>query len=289
MNESRIREKNLNKKISCLFYFTFICSQIFSQSIDTLNFNYNDGIYTEKTSDTISETRYTEDNLIYKAKNKYFFSYEYIDDEGKMFLFEKKQNEWRFIPIDSLSNNTVVNIELSVMPDFGPFAKYKSFYDQTVIQYLYLSQDNKVLATESTGLIENLKNIWMHPPRTDLFKILELNPFPFIQFPSNIDKNWNWSLIIGKAWSDSRWKLWEGQITNNYSYTIVDTNKTACTPLGEIKCFVIKSIATCEMGSTFLTAYFSDIYGFVYLEYTNIDGSKIIFKLNKILDDTDNK
>jgi hypothetical protein len=284
-----MRENNLNKKISGLICFIFICSQIFSQSIDTLNFNYNEGIYTEKTSDTISETRYTDDNLIYKANNKYIFSYKYIDNTGKIFLYERTKNEWRFIPIDSISNNTVVNIELSVKPDFGLFVKYKSTYEQSVIRYLYLSQDDKVLASESTGLIENLKNIWMHPPRTDLFKILELNPFPFIQFPSKKDKNWNWKLIIGKAWSDSRWKLWEGQITNNYSYTIEDTNKTFSSPQGEIKCLVIKSVANSEIGSTFLTAYFSDIYGFVYLEYTNIDNSKIILKLNKILNNTNHK
>lgn len=51
------------------------------------------------------------------------------------------------------------------------------------------------------------------------------------------------------------------------------------TKLGKLKCFVIESEASSELGTTRLVAYFHPKYGFVKLDYTNIDGSKTILTL----------
>ena len=37
---------------------------------------------------------------------------------------------------------------------------------------------------ESTGIIENDKKVWIHPPRSGEFALLEYFPFPELQFPA---------------------------------------------------------------------------------------------------------
>jgi len=47
-----------------------------------------------------------------------------------------------------------------------------------------------------SGTIENEGNVWIHPPRDNYFKIIELNPFPYIKAPYNIGAKWAWKLKI---------------------------------------------------------------------------------------------
>jgi len=140
---------------------------------------------------------------------------------------------------------------------------------------------------EKTGLIENSKNIWMHPPRMALFKILELNPFPYVKFPCEIGEEWIWKLTIGDMWGDERWKTWNGQIENNYFYKIVEKEKITTQFYENIDCWIIDATAKSELGETFLRSYFNEQIGFVKWEYINIDNSKIIFEIKKA-NDTDN-
>lgn len=49
--------------------------------------------------------------------------------------------------------------------------------------------------SEITGIIENQKTIWMHPPRSEKLSILEYFPFPEIEFPIKCGKKYNRSFI----------------------------------------------------------------------------------------------
>lgn len=118
----------------------------------------------------------------------------------------------------------------------------------------------------------------MHPPRQAYFRILELNPFPYIKAPYEVGTTWTWSLDIGSAWGDERWKTWEGGITNTYTYTITD-ERILPKAMGNLKCYLIKAEATSDLGKTSLLAYFNETYGFITLDYTNIDGSKTLLEL----------
>jgi hypothetical protein len=128
------------------------------------------------------------------------------------------------------------------------------------------------------GSVENENNIWMHPPRDKYFRILELNPFPFIKAPYEIGNAWDWTLIVGSGWGDHRWKLWEGHLENQCKYVIKDKINLK-TKLGEIECLVIESTASSSVGNTKLTSYFNAEFGFVKLDYLNIDGSKTKLEL----------
>ncbi len=130
-----------------------------------------------------------------------------------------------------------------------------------------------------SGIVENERNLWMHPIRNCLFRILELNPFPYIQYPIKKGNAWKWSLSIGSQWGDERWKTWTGKIVNKYKYKITDTDCKVVTPMGTLSCVKVEAVAKSRIGKTYLTAYYNDTYGFVKMDNTNIDGSRLLVNL----------
>ena len=113
------------------------------------------------------------------------------------------------------------------------------------------------------------------------FTILELNPFPYIKAPYQAGTEWTWKLAIGGQWGDARWKEWEGNIINNYNYKILGEIPLK-TELGSLKCLIVEGTATSDLGTTKLISYFNEDYGFVKLEYTNIDGSKTFLDILEV-------
>ena len=249
----------------------------------------DDGITVEKFDSTnVNENRYNENNTIYKVGRKFTFSYFYLDTLGAKYLMTKGnlniQNiyEWSFEKFEDKNPNSVNQIILTVKSGLSPFIQQLPDYNQTVIGYDFKQLNGEFwTSNEMTGAIENVKNLWMHPPRTDLFKILEMNPFPYIKEPLNIGNSWTWKLKFGSHWADKRWLVWEGSNENIYNYKITD-KVILQTKLGNIECFVITSNAVSKLGETKLTSYFNSQYGFMKLDYTNIDGSKLFIELEKV-------
>ena len=280
-NKPLVAEISWFKSVILSITLIFVFAKAYSQETEPY-IKTPSGMYVENYPDTSNLSRYTDDNEVYRAKNEYYFSYNYMDKNGNAYYFDKPTIEtWKFVTKQDVSDTTILVVKLSVLPDLSTFIKFMPDYDQTIIEYKYIMHDKSVYSkrSSSTGLIENKMNIWMHPPRTDLFKILELNPFPYIQQPYKKGNTWNWELQIGSAWGDERWRTWEGTITNNYTYKIVEENAVLATDFGDLKCYKIESSATSDLGETYLTAYFNGIYGFVKLEYVNIDKSKIVLHL----------
>lgn len=113
------------------------------------------------------------ENKIFKVDKKFIYSYKYLDSQKNAFLFKILANgQWDFVSISSNEPNIVRNIELQILPNGENFSNPK--FCQTRIGYR-LQKNFSNFTT--TGLIENKKNIWLHPPRQYLFHILELNPF----------------------------------------------------------------------------------------------------------------
>lgn len=272
-----------------LFVVLFIVSSCAAPTINEAPKDYvlieDSGIYAEQFDSTnISENRYTDNNITYVEGNTWTFDYYYEDREGKHFKFEEwegasaldwqeRSNAWSFIPIDKTTERTIDVVKLIVKPGLQPMIKNIPDYNQTIIAYDYPQVNGNKNFNSYTGVIENEKNVWMHPPRDRLFRILELNPFPFIMAPYEVGTKWDWSLKIGSFWGDKRWKLWDEQIENIYQYEIVDKREIE-SAVGKLECYVIQSTAKSEIGQTHLTAYFNIDKGFVKLDYTNIDSTK---------------
>lgn len=277
-------------KTQKLIPLLFIPVSFFSQKIPDKFMVDDDGITVEKLNKSLPfDDNYNKDNKIYTKGKRFVYSYYYQNTEGKKFLIGKGPeiqekdyiiNDWKFIDFDNQNEETVKNITLEPVPG-NIFKTQIPEYNQTGISYEYLMNNTHPLTMETTGAIENEMNVWIHPPRGSFFEILEINPFPYIKAPYTVGNKWQWKLKIGDHWSDKRWMEWKGGIENNYQYEITGKKKIP-TKLGELECFIVTAKATSRIGETELISYFNPIFGFVKLDYKNIDGTKTVLELEKV-------
>lgn len=235
-----------------------------------------DEVLVEKFDSTVIDaSKYDNNNTIYVpgAIFTYEFEHRTVNNEINYFKKTSDESKWAFVDLKNADSTTIKSLKISVVAANANAERFPEF-NQTGIKY----QLENVLAFSTSGAIENEGNVWIHPPRDDYFKILELNPFPFIKAPYKIGTKWKWRLEIGDHWSDKRWKVWNGNIENTYTYEITD-EVILNTRLGKLACFVINSTAHSRIGETQLTAYFNLEHGFVKLKYVNIDGSKTLLEL----------
>lgn len=254
-----------------------------------------DEIYVEKYDSTVlTKGKYTDNNECYKAGNKLIYDYYYQDLNGRKYKFEpleitqemeyaERQKAWRFVNFDSINEHTIDKVLFTVDTNNNNILYSFPGFDQSVITYDYLTKDGTQALYESTGLVENEKNVWVHPPRNKMFRVLELNPFPFIQAPYEPGNKWSWTLnnIRGSSWGDERWQTWEGIIECTSDYEITG-KQPLTTPIGVLECFIIQSTASTPFGKTYLTAYFNMDVGFIKLDYTNIDSTKLVLEVVEI-------
>ncbi|BDX38718.1 hypothetical protein CYCD_20730 [Tenuifilaceae bacterium CYCD] len=218
----------------------------------------------------------------YRRGTEITFSYKYTDRNGKQQYFVVNNgNSWDFTSVGN-SSESVKDFKLRVLNSNMNYNDPKHY--QVEISYII---EKKGARTHTTGLIENEKNIWLHPPRQFLFQILELNPFPFIKYPLQIGRTWSWELEIGDQWGDKRWKEWSGDIMNKCQYKI-SGKETLNTAVGSLECYVVESEAKSELGTTKLTSYFNEQFGFVKLMYTNINSSTIEINIQRVQQQMDN-
>jgi len=136
--------------------------------------------------------------------------------------------------------------------------------------------------TQGVGAVENKEEFWIHPPRYGRYRILELNPFPHIKLPAVRGRTWQWAVYPpADAYADSAWASWKGIIQVKFRYTQGDTVHLA-TPLGRLPCYRVAATATSKMGTTTLESYFHPTYGFVRLNYRNIDRSRVQLEMVRV-------
>ena len=213
---------------------------------------------------------------IYQIDSEWIYEYEYIphnkkDLENIQLMIEETKK------IDKVVMKVVECNDVNLLRIMGINDESNALKDR-LLQECYLLEGEKIRENIGSSIVENNKGIWIHPPRDFFFKILELTPFPYILKPYTIGREWDWSLEIGSHWGNVKWREWEEMITNKCSYKI--TGDTILnTKTGNFHCYIVDSYAVSELGKTYLTSYFNDKYGFIKLDYTNIDGSKIVLNL----------
>ncbi|WP_169788163.1 hypothetical protein [Rufibacter tibetensis] len=147
---------------------------------------------------------------------------------------------------------------------------------QTVYEWLYKEDTTLTgIPKEYVGGIERAGKFWLHPPRYGNYAILELNPFPDILLPARKGQTWEWDVFPwgDDDYSDPAWATWEGimRVQNRYRTgdpVLLDT------PLGKLTCQRVQATGTSKLGTTALESYFHPLYGFVRLNYANINGSR---------------
>ena len=151
--------------------------------------------------------------------------------------------------------------------------------DDTIRQWsTEYSYGAKAVAFGSTGVLENDTALWLHPPRTGRYRMLELSPFPYIKLPARQGQRWPWSLAVGSQWADPQWAVWRGEIFIKYSYQTVGQQLLA-TPLGPLTCWLVRAQASCPVGTSLLDSYYHPQLGFVRLAYRTTDGRRLTLSL----------
>lgn len=249
-----------------------------------------EGIYVETYDSINAKNQYTADNEIYKSGLVHEFEYHFINTNGDTLFYKKVDDKnipyekrWKFVSQDSLDEKTVTGYKLTVEQGTGGMFGVEDDYTQSVIEYKnILNYESLSGGYSNTGLIENSKNIWMHPDRSSLFRIAQLNPWPFIQKPYEVGSKYAWALKTGSSWGDERWRIWEGTVETTYQYEIIGETSIK---VGSKKypCLVIQGEGKSRLGKTFSTTYFNKTIGFLKIEYTNIDSSQLIIKLKEII------
>ena len=211
-------------------------------NIDTADFNDTEGQY-----EVLS--KYNDDNVIYKTNSEFVYQ----------------------VDIKSPLKDTSYFIVLKVIPG--------SLFDQSKIKYKYYSNKNQLEKDscnfwELTGLIENNKLIWLHPPRSKM-KELELSAFPEIQKNEGIiKKTWKSKIHTGSDWEEYK----NTSITSIYNY---EKDTTLIFNSNKYDCFRIKAISTSKFGLVTTMYYFSNKIGFLNLNYF-FENKKIYIKLISI-------
>lgn len=227
-----------------------------------------------------------KDNKIYKRNKNFRFSYTYeFNDKNSKLLLSLSDGSFKWSDSDTLLNNNSIFLKEIDMQVIKPklFSRTNRFQSELLINYIFDKQEFSL--KEWTGLVENNKNIWLHPPRANLFETLELSPFPFVKYPLKIGKVWTNILIINKSWYQ---KLnfsgnWEKSIPHKSIYEIKSREYLIINGKNLV-CWVINAKAKSSIGVTNSVFYFNEIYGFVKIVHSNYDGSKITFKLIELPD-----
>ena len=260
-----------------------ICSSLtcFGQEFGSEN-----GLYFEApaASDSANENFFNQDNRIYTPGKRFVFSYEIFKLGDTLSVNVNEVNDpktptWKFVNTHGEDSLTIKFLTIEIQDGYGGMDDLFPDYSQTIMRQQYLSSKKSLLFEGSTGLIENEKNVWIHPFRGKYFSVLQFSPYPFVKLPVRKKTTWIWKLQgISERWSDPRIVEYQSKQEANYEYRVTG-RKVLATCFGKLKCAVISASAKLAIGSSSLIAYFNDQYGFVRMEYQNIDGSHINLEL----------
>lgn len=129
-----------------------------------------------------------------------------------------------------------------------------------------------------TGITENDTIVWIHPYRSGDYRILEFSPFPVVKYPLQTGNSWNFDISVGEHWGSKDLIEWKGVKLFKAAYKLLG-NETLHTKLGKLACYKIKAEGSSDFGKTQLLMYFNESYGFVRLEYQNINQTSILIEL----------
>jgi len=222
-------------------------------------------------------------NKIYKIGSAFVFDYEIVIDSVKWKLRTNKgmASACRFDLVDAGKDSIGVNrLHLLVKP---VISKERTNKNQTEILYL---EDPVFSSISSTGLVENEQNIWLHPMRSGFFGALETCPFPYVKKPLQIGQEWSDEMKISNSWSNALWGEWKGKSKLIYQYKVHKKSKLN-TKVGKLECYVIESTAISKIGTAKLKSYYSEIFGFVRMEYEMANGVKINIWLEEVSSEND--
>ncbi|MGY6561050.1 MAG: hypothetical protein ACXITV_02975 [Luteibaculaceae bacterium] len=226
------------------------------------------------TSVDIEKKEIDANNKIYRPGLQFVFDIKIKIGENTVFL--KLNNDRTYELVEKENGEQVSQVFLTVAK---PKDKDRTNKRQTEIFYSYGSTN---FVASSTGLVENDKNCWIHPPRDAFFSILELFPFPYIKAGAAQNHRWTDYLFIDERWKNELFGQWDGKLKTALEYEITQLDASIETSFGKIKTKTVESKSKSILGVNYLKAAFSDELGFVRLEYYSDKNISITFELTEV-------
>jgi|GEM_PF-3280276 len=217
-----------------------------------------------------------EDNIIYNDCLEVHYSYCYRkNDSLRYFKQTNSSSDWEFITHGEMTNGVgAKTIRLTVSNPSEDFNNPP----QSTITYDLLSATGDWLGGESTGVIENHKNIIIHNPRVGFFRAAFSSPWPAVKFPISEHKSWEWSFSYdSRMYGDERLLSWDGVIRMEYKYKYIG-EEVLDLRFGSVQTSVFSATGTSGTINNRLIYHFNTKLGFVKLEFITSDGAVIILE-----------
>ena len=221
------------------------------------------------------------DNTIYRGGLSFYYD---------LWLRSYNEKDPLFILYDDLLNHTYVKeidpeqktpntVKLSI---YNNTAGSNIADEQTIIKYEYLDNDCffKYLS-ERTGLIENDKMVFLHPPRAHGFEVFEMAPFPYLEKPFALGDQWESNMHV-PAKSREDYGISFSDIHHKYHLNGIQT--ITIEELGDLKCYEI-CVKSFDPDNNIIvtgTYYFNEQYGFVKTDVDFLEDFSISLTLKKI-------
>ncbi len=225
------------------------------------------------------ENPYNYDNKIFIPQKEYIYRYVIIKNADSLKYKIVNDSVFELIQPYDTSQTVVDYLSIKTLKNKGPIFTDHENYNQTEIILSQLDHHQKALTRELTGVIENDKNIWLHPFRSNIFQMLQFAPFPFVKFST--DKPYKWNLKIGKHWDELKDINWKGNLNLKCNYRNIGFESVNI-PIGHFRALKTISTGKSKLGKNYLITYYNDSLGFIKFEYDLINGEKIILTLEEI-------
>jgi hypothetical protein len=126
------------------------------------------------------------------------------------------------------------------------------------------------LSVDTTGIIENEKRIWLHPPRNNQYLLTEIAPFPDFRKKSKVADQYSSITFIGLGFGP-----WDGKKLKS-TYSITNIGKEI-----EDSIWTINASSEIDGKTNNCEFIFSDKRGFISLSYSFFNGDSLTMKLEK--------
>jgi hypothetical protein len=129
------------------------------------------------------------------------------------------------------------------------------------------------ISESTTGYFEDFNRIWLHPPRTDIFKwMTQLAPYPEVKNPMEIGDT-----IRGSINMLGNWGAWSGHASSFYLTAVKDS--VILNQGQRDSVLVLSGCGNLLEDTSCVTYLFSFTQGFIFAEYQNNKGEKFVMKL----------
>lgn len=203
------------------------------------------------------------DNTIYIPGRQFKFSILYINEDGTI--------------------RKVDPLELAVTDGFYPQRK------QTAINWTHYQTDgmDTLIVNETTGVVDSESQFFIHPPREGDLHILSFAEFPAINTFAFKDS----TSTLKSSGAVTMAKSYKGKTITKVHTTQEYRGKTTVSlPTGKaLRAHHLVARATSELGSIHGNYYFSEVFGFVRMDYDLPDNTQVSIRLTETNFNSENK